>query len=293
MKFGVFSVSMPEYTPAEAVKLAKEIGYDALEWRVAPAPKEGEPDDYARRYWTHNKCSIKENAILEDTLEARRLSDEEGMEMWGISPAFSLEQTDALYEAIRAAGKANVKMVRFGLIKYEPDKTGMDYNTHFELMRQKLREAEPILKENNVKIVIEMHHGTLTASASSAARMLEGFDPNYYGLIYDVGNQVYEGYEDYRKSFELLGDYIAHVHLKSAVAKPDGEDEFGAAKWSYVSAPLKKGQANLKKFFEAMAAVGYDGTVSIEDFSNESPTEEKLRDNLAYMKALLEATKKQ
>ncbi len=292
MKFGVFSVSMPEYTPAEAVKLAKEIGYDAMEWRVAAPPQEGEPSDYARRYWTHNKCTIKETSILEDTLEARRLCDEAGIEMWGISPALPLEKMDAFYDVVRAAGKVGVKMVRFGLIMFDQSKTGMDYPTHFEYMRNKLREAEPVLKENNVKLVIEMHHGTLTASASAAARMLEGFDPNYYGLIYDVGNQVYEGYEDYLKSFQLLGDYIAHVHLKNAYMKADGEDEFGATKWVGVSAPLKKGQADIKKFFEAMAAVGYDGSVSIEDFSNESPTEEKLRENLEYMKALLAATKK-
>ena len=292
MKFGVFSVSMPEYTPAEATKLAKEIGYDAMEWRVAAAPQEGEPEDYGRRYWTHNKCTIKENNILEDTLEARRACDEAGLEMWGISPALPLDKMEEFYDVVRAAGKVGVKMVRFGLIKFEPEKTGMDYPTHFEFMRQKLREAEPVLKENDVKLVIEMHHGTLTASASSAARMLEGFDPEYYGLIYDVGNQVYEGYEDYVKSFQLLGDYIAHVHLKNAAIIADGEDEYGAAKWRGVSVPLKKGQANIKKFFEAMATVGYDGTVSIEDFSNEAPTEEKLRDNLAYMKALLEATRK-
>ena len=40
---------------------------------------------------------------------------------------------------------------------------------------------------------------------------LEGFDPAHIGLIFDPGNMVNEGFEDYQKSFELLGDYIAHI----------------------------------------------------------------------------------
>ncbi|POP36226.1 sugar phosphate isomerase/epimerase, partial [Blautia producta] len=38
MKTGVFTVSMPEYSPKEAVRILKELGYDGVEWRVAPLP---------------------------------------------------------------------------------------------------------------------------------------------------------------------------------------------------------------------------------------------------------------
>lgn len=33
MKYGVFSVSMPEYDPEETLKVLKELGYDGVEWR--------------------------------------------------------------------------------------------------------------------------------------------------------------------------------------------------------------------------------------------------------------------
>ena len=33
MKTGVFTVSMPEYSPKEAVRILKELGYDGVEWR--------------------------------------------------------------------------------------------------------------------------------------------------------------------------------------------------------------------------------------------------------------------
>ena len=122
---------------------------------------------------------------------------------------------------------------------------------------------------------------------------LIGFDPEYFGLIFDPGNMVNEGFEEYQKSFELLGDYIAHIHIKNGVLVPDGEDNLGAAKWKRQWCPLKKGMADLKRLFSVMNKFGYDGTVSIEDFSNEEETKVKLENNLAYMKGMAEAVKKE
>lgn len=115
--------------------------------------------------------------------------------------------------------------------------------------------------------------------------MLRGLDPNHIGVIFDPGNMAKEGYEEYRKGFELLGDYIAHVHVKNGkyVEKVE-RNTLGAKQYEYVWAPLDEGQADLLRLFEVMHQAGYDGTVSVEDFSDERPTEEKLKYNLEFMK---------
>jgi len=51
--------------------------------------------------------------------------------------------------------------------------------------------------------------------------------------------------------------------------------------------------ADLKRLFSVMNKFGYDGTVSIEDFSNEEETKVKLENNLAYMKGMAETVKKE
>ena len=89
----------------------------------------------------------------------------------------------------------------------------------------------------------------------------------------------------------MLGDYVAHVHVKNGTLAPDGEDELGAAKWKRQWTPLQKGMADLKKFFTVLQASGYDGTVCIEDFSNEDSTYDKLKHNLEYIRKLREATR--
>ena len=162
------------------------------------------------------------------------------------------------------------------------------YWDQFNEYRAYLKECEPLLKKYGVKFLIETHHGMMISSASSAMRVLDGFDPEYFGLIYDPGNMVYEGYENYDIGFQMLGKYLAHVHVKNAVLSPAGEDEFGATKYAQTWAPMKKGSANLAALIKALKKVGYDGWLSVEDFSNEKPTREKLEENIAYLKELLE-----
>lgn len=166
------------------------------------------------------------------------------------------------------------------------------YPQLFNRMRENLKTWEPLLLECGVKLLLEIHHCSLISSPSAAYRALEGMNPACFGLIFDPDNMVNEGYEDYQKSFELLKDYISYVHVKNSLVAPDGEDEFGACKWKRVWVPLKKGQADLRCLFAVMKKMGYAGNISMEDFSNEKSTREKLEDNLSYVKLLIEAAEK-
>ncbi len=293
MKLSVYTVSLPEYNIEESVALIKEMGYDAVEWRVdstAGLPRSMFPkdlDEYAFRYWLDNKATLNVADIKNECLKAKALCDEAGIEI--VNLATTLRGDDATLEAVlEAAAAIGCKSIRGPLDRYDPSKP---YQAQFEATRAYLRRCEPMLKKYGVKMLIETHHGMLISSASSAMRVLEGFDPEYFGLIYDPGNMVYEGYESYELGFEMLGKYLAHVHIKNAALVPAGEDEFGATKYAQAWMPLKKGSANLGALIKALVKVGYDGVLSVEDFSNEKPTREKLEENIAYLKALIAAAK--
>lgn len=308
MKFGVFSVSMPEYSPEESIRLLKELGYDGVEWRVAEIPKpyerwdtcfltqpapaeENEPEiPYAMRYWGKNKSTLSLENIREEALKAKELCDEAGLEIFGLTTYLAVGDTEKLVKVMEAASAIGCGKVRAGLVPYDPKKAEAPYPKLFAQMREDLKKLEPYAKQYGVKVVLEIHMDTMIASPSAAYRALEGFDPQYFGLIFDPGNMVNEGFEEYQKSFELLGDYIAHIHIKNGLLVADGEDELGAARWKRQWCPLKKGMADLKRLFEVMAKFGYDQTVSIEDFSNEEETKAKLENNLAYMKKMAEVS---
>ena len=291
MKLAVYTVSLPEYNLEEAVSAIKEMGYDAVEWRVdstAGIPRSMFPegiDEYAFRYWLDNKATLNVDDIYNECLKAKALCDAAGLEI--VNLATSLRGDDARLEAIlQAAAAIGCRTIRGPLERYDPEKP---YAQQFDGFREYLRHVEPLLRKYGIKLLIETHHGMLVSSASYAMRMLDGFDPDYFGLIFDPGNMVYEGFENYQMGFEMLGKYLAHVHVKNAALVPDGEDEFGAVKYKQAWMPLNKGSANLKAMVAALVKVGYDGTLSVEDFSNEKSSREKLEENVAYLRQLIAA----
>jgi sugar phosphate isomerase/epimerase len=97
---------------------------------------------------------------------------------------------------------------------------------------------------------------------------------------------IYEGYEDWRMGMELLGPYLAHVHLKNTRWDTVGTRATGEAEWKASAAAIDQGIIDFRQFMADLRAVGYDGWCSFEDFSESGTTEEKLRRDIAYMRSL-------
>lgn len=290
MKFGVFTVSMPEFTVEETVKTLAELGYDGVEWRVhQPSDEANKNCDYSGRYWAYNRSNLDANRIEEEALRAKQLCDQYNIEILSLTGYLEIWDTDGIKRQLHAARSIGCKQIRVSAPVYLADGNSADYHTLFSAARKQYEHLASLAKEYGVKIMTEIHMNNLLASPSAAYRMLEGLDPACVGVIFDPGNMVYEGFEDYRKSFELLGDYIAHVHIKNASLVQHGTDEFGAAVWKPAMATLKGGMADLGRLFRIMREYGYDSTIGIEDFSDEESPLDKLRHNLAYVKELYRA----
>ncbi|MCI8622767.1 MAG: sugar phosphate isomerase/epimerase [Provencibacterium sp.] len=287
MKYGVFSVSMPEYDIAETVALLKEVGYDGVEWRVNQIPKEvPENIPFEGRYWINCRSTLDITRIGEEAKRAKALCDEAGIEIFSLTSYLTPDKTEEIESILKAAQSIGCGMMRVFTPNF-PVKE--NYRRLFDETLSHTRTLEGLAKKYGVKIVYELHGDNILASPSSAYRMVSGFDPNYIGVIFDPGNMVYEGNENYRKGFELLGDHLAHVHVKNSLWQENGRDELGSKKWKRCWAPLWDGQADLHELFKIMKETGYSGKVSVEDFSNETSTRDKLIQNLAYIKKLEES----
>lgn len=293
MKYAVYSVSTPEYTIEETAALAKQMGYDGIEWRIdtleraAWLPAEGEVP-FALRYWGENKSTLDINNILEDAKRAKKVCDEYGLAIVNLATGIPHTQPERLIPVLEAAQAIGCGTVRAYSVGYNAD-SGRSFDDLSAELRKALLDIEPMLVKYGVRLLLETHHGTLIATASAARRVMEGLDPAHFGIIFDPGNMVYEGYEDYYKGFDLLGPYLAHVHVKNARIDHTGTDEFGGAVWKVDWAGLRTGVVSMKKLAEALVKIGYDGTLSMEDFSNETDTVSKLTDNIRYLRPIVEA----
>lgn len=272
MKFGVFTVSMHEYDFAKTVEVLKKIGYDGVEWRVAALP----PDN--RTFSTIDVMKADEYApMIKDICLAA------GIEIFGLSTYLQLWDTEDIERVMKAASMMGCRNVRISPPLYEET---ISYWELFNKARTSLDIVQQMAKKYNVKAVLEIHPRTIIPSASAAYRLVEGYDPNNIGLIFDSGNLVYEGFENYKMIFELIGSYLAHVHIKNSMWQLESISDDGAEIWKPAAASFNKGFADLKRVMQMLKEAGYDDTVSIEDFSAERSTYDKLKFDLEFLKKI-------
>ena len=273
MKVGVFTVGLPDLTPEEAVRELKDAGYDGVEWRVARVPEDLRGEEPS--FWGNNLCTLAPTE--EDARRARRLSEEAGLQIPGLGTYVGVGDLEAAEEAMRFAVTAGASQVRVGA--GAPD--GRSYEALFAAAREFLAGVEVLARTHEVKALVEIHHRTICPSASLAHRLVSAFDPDLVGVILDPGNMAQEGFEDYRIGAELLGPYLAHVHIKnSAFERPAG-----GGVWEPRWAPLEDGVVDFGLVFEALDHVGYSDWLVMEDFSGVRPSREALRHNLEFVRS--------
>ncbi|ACQ81559.1 Xylose isomerase domain protein TIM barrel [Beutenbergia cavernae DSM 12333] len=278
MRFSVFTASTPEWTPAEAVAQLAAQGWDGVEWRVvdqpAPAGDAG--------FWSGNRATWPLAGVADAAEEIARTTTDGGLVISALAGYARCYERDDVEQLLLATARSGAQRVRVTV-------PALGTGTYPELFAQAREDYTWVAERaaaHGVKALVELHHQTITASASAALRLLDGLDPAHVGVIHDLGNLVIEGWEDPQPALEMLGDYLAHVHLKNAVWRPTGErDASGATVWEHAWAPLREGQASVLAYFRALAAVGYDDWVTVEDFSTEVPLAERTADNLAYLRA--------
>jgi sugar phosphate isomerase/epimerase len=160
-----------------------------------------------------------------------------------------------------------------------------NYRDLFAATRRDMEWVAQRAAQHGVTALVELHHRTVIASASAAIRLVDGLDPTSVGVIHDIGNLVIEGHEDVTAAFEMLGPYLAHVHVKNVRWQQSGHRPDGSPAWTEQWAPMRTGQVDVESYFRALRHHGYDGWVTVEDFSTEVPLAARTADNLAYLRS--------
>ena len=258
MKYSVWSKILGDYSIPETAKMIKEAGYDGVEWRIH----------------SENHVSLEEVEDKADYL--REISSSYGLEIVNLGSYIQARETKNFEKLCKAAKKAGTKNIRV----WAPFYDGLNsYSKLLKETRSPIKDIEALAKEYDVKAVFEIHHGTIICSASLAKSLLDGFDPKYVGAIYDPGNMINEGMENWKMGIEVLGEYLAYVHFKNAGwVKRDG-------RWTCEWMPMREGIIDWFQVMKALKEVGFDGYLSNEDFSD-LPIDVKLKDDLAYLKEI-------
>ncbi|WP_276356288.1 sugar phosphate isomerase/epimerase family protein [Cohnella caldifontis] len=283
MKLSVFTVATPDMGPGELAAAARKAGLHGIEWRCQDVPENRRNE--APSFWGNNRCSIPTRWEEADLAAFREAAAGSGMESIAVVPYLKPGDFEALERVLKAARYLGAKMIRLGVHGYDRSRP---FPELFADQKTYLKRAEELCGSYGVKGIIEIHHGTIAASASAAYRLVEDRDPDRIGVLFDPGNMVYEGYENHRMGLELLGPYLAHVHVKNAQWTRSGETrEDGFDRWLCGWAGLTRGIVDWPQVVADLKAVGYNGYIGVEDFSGEFESGEMLANFSAVMNRLL------
>ncbi len=280
IRLSVFTVCTPDLTPEQVIHAAHAAGIDGIEWRYAGIPADAMEE--APSFWRHNRCSITPGTDAQQLSQLRELSQQHQVQPIALVPYLKCGDLDAAQQAFATGQQLGVSMMRVGVPWY-------DGTRHIDELQQEsvryLSAIQDMAMTYGIKALIETHHGSIAPSASLAMRLVDGLNPQHVGVLYDPGNMVHEGFENYRMGIELLGTYLAHVHVKNAAwRQQDGQ-------WQCQWAPLHEGIVPWEAILNILLENGYDGYLGIEDFSGQWASAELLQQFASTFRSFIQSPK--
>lgn len=277
MKYAVFTVSLPELSPLEAIANVQTWGFDGIEWRVtADAGDTTKPG-----FWSGNRCTLQADWSDARFREIARATADAGLAVPNLGTYLKCSEPDAVERMMNVARIFGAPALRIGAASYDGR---TPYPALFEETVRHVVRIEALAAQYGLKVLFEIHMRTIIPSASAAHRLVSRFSPAHIGVIHDAGNMAYEGFENYQMGCELLGPYLAHVHAKNSVAV--ARDAAGPQTRLYETqaAPMGEGAVDFAAVYRALKHVGYDDWIAIEDFCTAAPLATRIPDDLAFLK---------
>jgi sugar phosphate isomerase/epimerase len=218
--------------PAEALSVVRDAGYEGIFWQLEGASIDNVP----------------------------RIS---GVEISGVGFAPDERNPVAPERAAELADALGARVLRVVGVSV----SGRSYADAFDATLRLCEAYSQAAQRHGLRVLLHQRWGTLTASASQLHRVLSQFDPGVLGCIYDAGSMTIEGYEEYRIGLEILGSYVADVHIANTRHFPSP----GRSVWEWEWSPLSDGLIDLTRLFRALRRSDYQGWVTLADRSQGRP----------------------
>lgn len=235
-KIAYSTLACPDWSLEEAAAAAKRYGYDGLELRLLDGQllSPDMPDDQRKRV-TRVLADAEVELPVVDT-SVRLTSDD------------STTDDDLARWCDVVAGWKTPMFRVFG--GHLPE--GLDAEGATARAAERLRRVAPHAEKLAVQIVLETHDAF--RSAASVAAILDQVDSPAIGVVWDIANSWQTG-DTPPQVWELLGERIAHVHVKDI--GPAGDEP-------RAHVMLGDGQVPTREALAVLAKHGYNGWLSVE-----------------------------
>ena len=281
MKYCVTTVALFDQTMQEQADLLQRLGCDGVELRVRRVPDEhrGKPPSS----WGFHANDITPENFKEKAPEIKKILSDHGLELAGLASNAACTDLEQIKLLLEGSVEACAPFFRVGAADGYNGK-----RPYREIYGETVAGYSRVLdltKGTGVKIVLEIHGGTIHPSASLAHRVVSNFDPSLVGVIYDPQNMVRDGFETTALGIELLGPYLAHCHVGGHTPVPKEPDDKETIRWDWPGCPMAGGLYDFAEMLCCLKEANYQGFIGVEDF-RDCPHEEKFANAIQYLKSI-------
>jgi sugar phosphate isomerase/epimerase len=186
-----------------------------------------------------------ENAKRDLPEAVGRIRDE-GLEVPMITTGITDPEDPDTMRILETAGKLNIPIYRTGWYRYQKG-TGVEE----QLMQaaKKLGILQEVNRSTNMTASYQNHAGDYMGSSGwDLLRMIEGLDPRWIGVQFDIRHAMVEGPESWPIILELLAPYINSIDIKDFtwVSAEGGTGQEATIQ----NVPLGKGLVPFETFFQ-------------------------------------------
>ena len=276
---------LPDWELEETFERVAGHGIAAVELRVRDNP----PGNPAPSYWGRHLADVSPANLQHKVPAIRAAAARTGVRVCALAPRLwvdNQEVVDAVLDGAHAIDPEAPPMVRLSPPGYDRTRP---YAEQFAAVRGGIERLLPQARARGVKLLYEIHVGTVAMSAARAHALLDGLDSAHVGAIFDLPNMSRVALEDTRQGMELLGPDLAYCHIGGSRPVAGDAGAHGQRQWSWEFCPLAEGIADIPQVLADLRAVGYTGYLSIEDFST-LDADTRLGQGSAYLRRLLSAS---
>lgn len=258
MKVSVLSLIFSGRSLEEAIKLAKEIGFDGIELMGR------EPH-------------ISADTTLERAKEIRSMLDSYELEIPAIASYVGEFSTASDSECVKSLESLEKYLDIMDVLKCDLIRVGcggpnsfLSQNFHYEKALYWMEKCAVLAGQYNKKIAMEIHNGSLIETVESANKFVKDLNKDNVGLIHDAGNMYITDTDYGIKSVQILGNKIFHVHVKDEMRVNDdtlpgsfhARTIYGDEIFQHKL--LGQGAVDHVPLFKALIKSGYNGFLSCE-----------------------------
>jgi sugar phosphate isomerase/epimerase len=283
---------LPELDFDQQIDLCRRLGLTHYVFRPRQIPDHARDAPYT--CWGNHKFDltpqrlIDEGPALADRLEAA------GLTPFGSVPdSANADDDDRFTHHLRGAAAARLRNMRIGLPAL-PDGV-FDWRRCLAHARDRLSRMIELARPYGVKLVIEMHAGSLAVDPAAAHALCDGFDPTEVGLIFDLPNLARQGIRHAGLSVSAAAPYLDHAHVGgythlTASLDDRPRDDAGFATPAGTMSRLVDNDLHVPLWLSLVHQAVPQAPLILEDYTPGKPAVDRLTDTVAAVRRALAAT---